>query len=372
MSCTRGAALISLLISSLGCDGGDDDDASGGGAGTAGSGGASGGAAAGGSAGKSGSGGGSGASGTGGAAGSGSAAGTSGSAAGTSGGAAGTSGGAGSAGTATTYDDVVLADGPVAYLAMTETATEPDLTGNGHTGSYQGGAPEAASLPNGDRAATFDGESQYLSIESQADLSIPTTGNLSWEAWIRPDTLEFPNHSNGYVDWLGKCAEYSPSCEWQGRLYNATNDQDRCNRFSAYAFNPGAGLGSGAYWQTSCGTIEAGSWYHVVGAYTLDAQPDGCPNIEMYPGSIEIWVNGVKWNQSTHGDTGCMSQYEVVPVANDSPLNVGTMAEDSWFQGAIGKLAIYDRVLTDAEIASHFQAMTGRAPTGSCQSSCSL
>ena len=41
-----------------------------------------------------------------------------------------------------------------------------------------------------------------------------------------------------------------------------------------------------------------------------------------------------------------MSQYNVVPDANNSPLNIGTMAMDAWFPGAIGKVAIYDKLLT--------------------------
>jgi hypothetical protein len=65
-----------------------------------------------------------------------------------------------------------------------------------------------------------------------------------------------------------------------------------------------------------------------------------------------------------------MSQYQVVPQANDSPLNIGTMATDAWFAGAIGKVAIYDVRLSDAQIAAHFAAMTGRAPTGSCADTC--
>ena len=64
-------------------------------------------------------------------------------------------------------------------------------------------------------AADFNGSSQSLSVPSKASLSIPTTGNLTWEAWIRPAVIEFPNASGGYVDWMGKCAEYSPSCEWE-------------------------------------------------------------------------------------------------------------------------------------------------------------
>ncbi len=41
-----------------------------------------------------------------------------------------------------------------------------------------------------------------------------------------------------------------------------------------------------------------------------------------------------------------MSQYSVVPKANDRPLNIGTMAMSSRFQGAVAKIAIYDYLLT--------------------------
>jgi len=67
-----------------------------------------------------------------------------------------------------------------------------------------------------------------------------------------------------------------------------------------------------------------------------------------------------------------MSQYSVVPMANDSPLNIGTMAGDTWFPGAIGKVAIYDKLLTQAQITAHYQAMTGHTPTGSCAAICSF
>lgn len=261
------------------------------------------------------------------------------------------------------YDDVVLCDGPVGYWALSANGeAETDLSGNGHNGEYQGGSPETSTLPNGDNAADFDGESQYLSIDSAPEFSIPTTGTLTWEAWIQPAVVNFPNNSNDYVDWMGKCAEYAPTCEWEARMYNA--DSERCNRLSAYAFNPGADLGSGAYFEQECGSIQPGDWVHVVGQYTLLWQPDACSDAAQYPGSIEIWVNGVKWDQSAHGQTGCMSQYQVAPEANDSPINVGTMAGDAWFEGAIGKLAIYDYLLDEDQIAAHYRAMTGQEPSG--------
>ena len=111
---------------------------------------------------------------------------------------------------------------------------------------------------------------------------------------------------------------------------------------------------------------------HVVGQYTTRSQPAGCPVSASYPGSIDIWVNGVEWSQATHNPTGCMSQYSVVPQAAGSPLSIASMALDSWFAGAVGKVAIYDHPLAATRIAAHHRAMTGRDPTGSCASSCSF
>jgi hypothetical protein len=301
--------------------------------------------------------------------------------AGAGGGAAGATGlaGAGVGGTTascalpTTYDQTVLCDQPVAYWAMKATAaTEPDLVGS-NTGTYRGAAPTSATLPNGEGAAHFNGATGYLTIPSSAVLSLPTTHNLTWEGWINADTLQFPNaSSDGYVDWMGKCASHSPTCEWEARMYSTTTSESRPNRMSAYIFNDTANLGSAADWQPVGGLIKASSWYYVVGEYTTLSAPSDCQNTGTYPGSINVWVNGVEWDQGQHGQTGCMSQYNVVPTANGSPLNIGTMAEDTWFPGAVGKVAIYDKLLTQAQIGAHYKAMTGASPTGSCSDTCSF
>ena len=62
----------------------------------------------------------------------------------------------------------------------------------------------------------------------------------------------------------------------------------------------------------------------------------------------------------------------VVPEAKDSPLDIGTMAKESWFAGAIGKVALYDKLLSQEEITSHYRTMTGKDPTGSCRATCSF
>jgi len=271
-----------------------------------------------------------------------------------------------------TYDQLILCDHPIGYWALGKgSGSEPDLSGNNNAGTYKGGNPTLSALPNGDPVAVFNGSSQYLTIPSKASYSIPTTHSLTWEGWIRPDVLQFPNDGgSGYVDWMGKCQDYAPTCEWEARMYSTTNAESRCNRLSAYVFNSSAGLGSAADWQPNCGLIQAGTWYHVVGEYTTLNQPSDCSNTSMYPGSINVWVNGVEWNHASHGQTGCMSQYNVVPQALSSPVNIGTMAMDGWFPGAIGKVAIYDYLLTAAQIAAHYQSMTSKQPTGSCANTC--
>ena len=275
------------------------------------------------------------------------------------------------------YDGVILSDHPAAFWRVSaQAASEPDLTGHGFTGTYPKGIPSAATLPNGDAAADFNGSTQYLTIPSNSSFSIPTTHNLTWEAWIRPDVLQFPNQdqNGGYVAYMGKCASYSPTCEWEARMYSlqTTENPNRPNRLSAYVFNPQAGLGAGADWQPAAGVIQSGEWLHVVGEYTTQTAPSACQNTSTYPGSINIWVNGVEWDQAIHGQTGCMSQFDILPQANGSPLNIGTMAFDSYFQGAIGKVAIYNYLLTQAQIAGHYAAMTGRQPGGSCTDTCAF
>ena len=295
------------------------------------------------------------------------------------------------------YDQTVRRDSPVALWDMNSRgSTETDRTGNGHTGTYRGTHPSATTMPNGDTALDFNRGSttgEYMSVPSPSTsdpvFSIPNSAKqLTWEAWIRPDTLAFPsNHldsSGEYIDFLGKCQDYSPTCEWEGRMYGTSPSEHRCNRLSAYAFNSGAGLGAGADWQPDDDNTNSNSqscppnlftnnnWLYVVGEYRTDSTPYSCANSSTYPGTLDIWVNGVRWNESKHNPTGCMSQYNIAPTANTSPFNVGSMGLDSWFPGAIGKVAIYDKLLTQSQINGHFVAMIGSSPSGRCDVACKV
>jgi hypothetical protein len=58
----------------------------------------------------------------------------------------------------------------------------------------------------------------------------------------------------------------------------------------------------------------------------------------------------------------------VTPQATNSQLNIGTVDTQSWFEGAIGKVAIYNYLLSQTQITNHYQTMTGNQPIGSCGS----
>jgi len=279
------------------------------------------------------------------------------------------------------YDKMVLAeDKLVGYWTLSGAgATEPDLTSHHNTGTYEGNGRSQTQMPNGDKTALFDGATNLLTVPSSGLYSIPTKHELTWEVWVQPTTLNFPNHTHPkkptdhYVEIMGKCERFSPTCEWESRMYvNCDPKKPLCDptkpcdlsqrpsRMSAYAFKLVAGKGSGAHWQPDCGLIQPGEWLHIVGEYTTLSQPGDCLNAKKFPGSINIWVNGVKWARKSNYQTGCMSQYRVKPqippttsTTKPSPLNIGTMARDGWFKGGIGKVAIYDRLLDGPTITAH-------------------
>jgi hypothetical protein len=243
------------------------------------------------------------------------------------------------------YDSVVLADGPVLYLAMRNAGgTEPDLSGHGLTGTYEAGASGAfttATLPNGDTATVFDGNDQYLEVPDDDALSVPTTGALTVEAWMRPDTLQFDHtQSSGYVHWMGKGV--SGQHEYVARMYNLVNDVGRPNRISGYSFNLAGGLGAGSYFEDD---LSAKPWIDYALVITT-APGGGCTT-----GYTKVYRDGKL------RDTDCLSSYNITPGNGTAPLRVGTRDFASFFRGPIAKVAVFPAELTPAQLNDHHEAM---------------
>jgi hypothetical protein len=245
------------------------------------------------------------------------------------------------------YDRQVLSFSPALYLtfAHPSSATEADLSGNSHAATYlpASNPPGQATLPNGDVAASFNGQSQYAQVPSSDALSITHTGCLTVEAWIRAATKQFPREEGtGYVYILGKGT--TNQYEYATRMYSAVNTETpvRPNRISGYVWNLSGGLGSGAYFQDK-GVV--GVWIMVT--MVVDAQKTSSwPN-----GYVALYKNGVLRGKVS------LNQYDVKPQASSAPFCIGTRNLDSYFDGAIGKVAVYDSALPQSDIAATYNAM---------------
>ncbi len=243
---------------------------------------------------------------------------------------------------ASSYDTLVLSHGPVGYWPLAPGVTG-DASGHGLNGAFSG-SPEATTMPNGDAAPVFDGVSQYFSVADNDLLEITRTGVLTVEAWLRPDVLDFPgaepSGDGPYVHWMGKGVPNQHS--WVARIYNFTST--RPNRISGYAFNLGGGLGAGSYFQDP---VTPGEWIHyALTINTVDVS-------SSYPtGYTKVFKNGILRDQDS------LSGYNIVPGNGTAPFRVGTRDLASFFQGAIGKIAIYDYELTPAALQAHGQEMS--------------
>ncbi len=245
------------------------------------------------------------------------------------------------------YDLHILADGPVLYLPLSGGNTAPDLTGHGYDGVAHNN-PARTTFPNGDSATVFNGVSQYVEVADHDDLSVPTSGVLTIETWIRPDVLNFPHTETAtapYVYFIGKnthgnseyvCRIYSHDADWVADGINPP----RPNRISGYANNLSGGLGAGSYFQDP---IMVGEWIHyvlVINTVNTNA---------TYPtGYTKIYKNGVLRAQNA------LINYGIVPGNGTAPFRIGTATLNSFFEGAIAKVAVYGYELPSATVQSHY------------------
>jgi hypothetical protein len=231
----------------------------------------------------------------------------------------------------TRYAQVVAADSPVAYWRLDQAdATSPvvDAVGsfdgatddNGGKGAFTFGVPTG--IPHETNTA--------IKVTGGATVKIPYAlelnpfGPFSVEAWLQPATVavtgddyrsalgSLGNGDNGPTGWH---LYQQPDQTWALILWNAS--------------------WSGTGWFTDFDdTIVAQNWYHVVIAY------DGT--------LFSLYVNGAERFASPYPDF----------VQNsDSPLILGWgYSPKNPFDGAIDDVAVYNKVLTPAQVQAHYFA----------------
>ena len=239
-----------------------------------------------------------------------------------------------------TYDQTVLTHLPVAYWPL-DPNIPSDYSGHNLTGVFSN-SPSSTFVPNNDIVSVFNGVNQYFTISDNDYLEIVRTGILTIEAWFRPDILQFVyEEGSGYVWWMGKGDNNQQS--WAARMYSYNNTEGRPNRISGYAFNLAGGLGAGSYFQDN---VTIGQWiFYALTINTVNVSS------AYQTGYTKIFKNGIERDQDA------LINYTVVPQNGNAPMRIGTRQLQSFFQGAIGKVAVFDYELTSIQLQTHYNCM---------------
>jgi len=250
----------------------------------------------------------------------------------------------------------ILATQPTSYWPLDDAAGTSCHDEIGlHDASVPAAGVTLAAIPFGAiRAPFFDGAlGSRLTIDSDSRYSQPFANALTVAVWICPLTLDNANvagTSDQYVHFLEKAVASSSDVEWAMRLYNQTNPT-RHSRLSFYALNLGspAGKGAGSYMEFGVSTndatsIQVGNWVFLVG----QAEPWIAPD-DLTTGCV-LWKQNVEARRIPQ-DKYEYEEFHVHPQAGAGPLSVGG-SQDTGFKGPIAHLAIWNRLLSQDEIAS--------------------
>jgi hypothetical protein len=188
----------------------------------------------------------------------------------------------------------------------------------------------------------FSGDGAYVEIPSAPDLSFGPDG-FTVSAWIKPDALEFhKSEGSGYVYWIGKGEK--GQYEWATRMYSYTNSEKppRPNRISFYLFNLIGGLGQGSYTEEP---VQVGEWIQIV------ARADQAETAIFRNG---VYVRCDEYDGPT--GRGCQAHPERIhPTPGNAPLRLGTRDLNSFFQGGLAQVRIWNRALGNQEVQDVFQ-----------------
>ena len=212
-----------------------------------------------------------------------------------------------------------------------------------------------AAIPFGAASAPyFDGEiGSVLTVDDDPRYSQPYANALSLAAWVCPlalDNAYTGGSTDQYVHFLEKAVDSSTEVEWAMRLYNQTNP-NRHSRLSFYTFKlvSPPGQGNGAYMEYGVSAndttpVELGGWLFLVG----QAEP-WISESDLTTGCV-FWKQGVRAAR-TPADKYEHSPYHVHPQDGSGPISIGG-TNSFGFKGSIAHVAIWNRLLSSAEITS--------------------
>ena len=96
--------------------------------------------------------------------------------------------------------------------------------------------------------------------------------------------------------------------------------------------------GAWPYFQSDAGPqLTPGQWYHIVGRY------------DSASGRMSVFVNGIEYGVATHATKPKI-------VVNNAPFYIGNRGTGNYMKGMLDEVRLYNRALSDEEIASRYAA----------------
>jgi prepilin-type N-terminal cleavage/methylation domain-containing protein len=214
--------------------------------------------------------------------------------------------------------------GLVAYWKFDESSGSSalDSSGTDNTGTMYTAASTAGDLHTDSgkllRGASFDGTDDYILISNSANQVIPA-GNAAFSIslWFNPDTVTTTNIKSLMVN----------------ESYAVSGFRFGIGESTPVKLQFWSTESGGSISLTSATTINTGTWYHAVMAYTGS--------------SATLYINGAA--ESTDSSGVIVSNTNIVYIA----MAIGGK---QYFDGLIDDVRIYNRALSAAEVAALYNA----------------
>lgn len=247
---------------------------------------------------------------------------------------------------ASPYSDAVLADNPVGYWRLGDTADPAVNLGSAGTalnGDYTGGVSltqPGAFIADPDTSAGFDGNNDSLVVPYDSALDVTSGGisTVTLECWVNfrstpdgSDTLVSRSYASGSVPY---------------RLHVTAEGASRYMLFSTFP---------GVQRQVVAGAIDLAlpenqnKWFHLVGVYDTHPSRFGAGSLPR----MQLFVNGVEVDSSNPAD---------LVIDHTGDLFIGSENGRRYSDVLLDEVAFYNTALLEDRVQAHYRAGVSPIP----------
>jgi hypothetical protein len=226
------------------------------------------------------------------------------------------------------YSRAVSADGPAGYWRFSDAAgvSVTDLTSNSNGAvAGTGVLPVPGALADSDTAASFAGtDASGIAVpNSPALAALNGTAQLTFESWIKPDTLTLPARFAMFHSFPGNGASY----------LGVTT------AFGGYKVIAALWINGRQRYVVSNTSLSTATWYHIAATY------DGA--------RLALYVNGLVAGELTDLSGSALIGTAGMLIGRHPLTGLGYA-----FSGAVDEVAIYGKALTAGQLATHYDLRT--------------